>query len=617
MSGQLLSSSFLTPAANSNNNFDPLVRSTPNVAYGDVDPWSASPLPGPRPVSTTTTPKLPADGQEGTPSDDIRPSSSKDGLNGLIEDPPAIYLSLLDSLDPSPSGDLSLASVHRLLATSQLPASTVEKIINLTCRDKARLTRAEFFCTLALVALAQSSDSTDSELSIEALITAIPDLPLPRLIVPAVSASNGYSVPSTLGPSPWDTTPRVSGHPQPPATVSNPGSSFAESSRELEAQKGYWQRLEVIEVVLIAEKQGWFLQKYMVSSSSRSSSPVSRRYSDFVWLLDTLIKRYPFRLLPALPPKKIGPGANFLEQRRKALRRFLNMVVNHPVLKDDGALNVFLTEPNFEAWRKRVKVSTEEESASKKLNPAQEMAIPADLEEKLGVLRDHLPAVLASHQKLVAISERQVGRMQAASGDAVRLSMALQSVGEEMPSACYRCAGGGEGCSLCQGVARGLTEVGSTWARAAELGERRVSFNIRRLKSLKSQRDLYLAARDLFFRHDRLSKDSVDALRKKVDGRNKKLEILRQAAKPGWETEADKLVSATDQDTGAINNLLSRRVFIRACMWHELQVVFHTRQAAQATLGWRDFVRDAEGAAKADAALWGELSERLEGVPVE
>lgn len=28
------------------------------------------------------------------------------------------------------------------------------------------------------------------------------------------------------------------------------------------------------------------------------------------------------------------------------------MIVNHPVMKDDGALNVFLTEPNFEGWRK-------------------------------------------------------------------------------------------------------------------------------------------------------------------------------------------------------------------------------------------------------------------------
>lgn len=72
-----------------------------------------------------------------------------------------------------------------------------------------------------------------------------------------------------------------------------------------------------------------------------------------------------------------------LTHHRKGLRRFLNALVNHPVIRDDGALNVFMTEINFEAWRKRMKVSTEEESVSKRLNPAQEMVIPSDLEEKL------------------------------------------------------------------------------------------------------------------------------------------------------------------------------------------------------------------------------------------
>jgi sorting nexin-8 len=84
------------------------------------------------------------------------------------------------------------------------------------------------------------------------------------------------------------------------------------------------------------------------------------------------------------------------------------------------------------------------------------------------------------------------------------------------------------------------------------------------IEALKTQRDLYLAFRDLFARHDRelalpcetraprlptlltpsgLSKDSVDSLRKKVESRQKKIESLRAAQKPGWEVEVDKLVA--------------------------------------------------------------------------
>jgi sorting nexin-8 len=56
---------------------------------------------------------------------------------------------------------------------------------------------------------------------------------------------------------------------------------------------------------------------------------------------------------------------------------------NHPIIKDDGLLAVFLTEPSLEAWRKHSSVSLEEESHNKKVDRVEEMSIPSDLEEKL------------------------------------------------------------------------------------------------------------------------------------------------------------------------------------------------------------------------------------------
>jgi sorting nexin-8 len=179
-----------------------------------------------------------------------------------------------------------------------------------------------------------------------------------------------------------------------------------------------------------------------------------------------------------------------LTARRRALRRFINMIVNHPVMKDDGALNVFLTHTDFEAWRKRTKVSTEEESASKQLNPAQEMAIPADLEEKLGVLRDRLPSMLASYQKLVILAERSLGRLQAAAADASRFALSTHTVAEEMPTCCYRNTPGGGACSLCSGVARGFGEIGESWTRVAEEGEKRVSTPSQSRAEIAGRRDL-------------------------------------------------------------------------------------------------------------------------------
>lgn len=65
---------------------------------------------------------------------------------------------------------------------------------------------------------------------------------------------------------------------------------------------------ETIVVSLMPEKEGLFFfqhHNYEVSNARRGSK-VIRRYSDFVWLLDCLHKRYPFRALPLLPPKRVA-----------------------------------------------------------------------------------------------------------------------------------------------------------------------------------------------------------------------------------------------------------------------------------------------------------------------
>jgi sorting nexin-8 len=65
---------------------------------------------------------------------------------------------------------------------------------------------------------------------------------------------------------------------------------------------------EVVTITSIAEKEGVFMfqhRNYEVASARRNSKVV-RRYSDFVWLLDCLHKRYPVRQLPLLPPKRVA-----------------------------------------------------------------------------------------------------------------------------------------------------------------------------------------------------------------------------------------------------------------------------------------------------------------------
>lgn len=87
---------------------------------------------------------------------------------------------------------------------------------------------------------------------------------------------------------------------------------------------------------------------------------VERRYSDFVYLIDALTKRYPFRLLPSLPPKRIQLQGRylatddlFLDRRRKGLERALTALTSHPVIKHDGLLATFLNEQTVRSLRHR------------------------------------------------------------------------------------------------------------------------------------------------------------------------------------------------------------------------------------------------------------------------
>lgn len=87
----------------------------------------------------------------------------------------------------------------------------------------------------------------------------------------------------------------------------------------------------------------------------------------------------------------------------------------------------------------------------------------------------------------------------------------------------------------------------------------------------QSQRDLYIAMRDLFIRHDRLSVDQVERLKKRVDMNSVKLEGIRAVKKEGWQAEEDKLAAMMEKDKVTITAQLNRRVFIRA--WYVAQLI--------------------------------------------
>ncbi|KAI0825842.1 hypothetical protein BC629DRAFT_1275802 [Irpex lacteus] len=664
--------------SSSSNNFgasfvnDPLANSV--YDSDGLDPWSAAPSPAPIPYASSGA------------------ATASAGFSSVIADAvvPSVYHEAFAAVDPNNSGETSVNGLSRVLSTSSLSATSIDKIIGLVS-SRSRVSKLEFFVALALVALAQSGKA---DLSIERVAALAQDnaLPVPTLdlssLAPSTSAFAPYAGADIRAPVP--TRSYTTDDPWSVPKYSNPPQSEARESAGLTngttstiagtgLPKEWWRKQETVTVNILGQ-QGFLLNRYLVYEiSTDRSPPVPRRYSEFVILWDLLVRRYPFRLLPQLPPKRLGPDESFIEQRRRGLARFINFVVNHPIIKEDGVLAVFLTDPSFENWRKHNAISYDEESVSKRVDRVEEMAIPSDLEAKLAVVRGKVGSLIEQWQKICILTERMIKRREAAAvrlpppstrrafmpshlffsfssppslststepddglpgdnaslassvfsglmhpgrvhvvhghvqADSARLTNALKVLAE-VNQRCWR----GDECELCTGVRQGVSSVAQHVERHGDAVEHRArTMMYSTLEALKGQRDLYIAMRDLFIRHDRLSGDQVEKLKKRVDTNSLKLENVKQAQKDGWQDEADKISGNIEKDQAAIAAALNRRVFIRASMWHELRVVLHNRENALLTQAVQAFSREERDHAEGVANNWSHLAETVQDMPYE
>lgn len=67
-----------------------------------------------------------------------------------------------------------------------------------------------------------------------------------------------------------------------------------------------------------------------------NKQPVSRRYSDFIWLRNILTKFYPSFIIPPVPNKKSSKRLpRQIRKRMQILTFFLNDIVKMPILMNN------------------------------------------------------------------------------------------------------------------------------------------------------------------------------------------------------------------------------------------------------------------------------------------
>lgn len=379
---------------------------------------------------------------------------------------------------------------------------------------------------------------------------------------------------------------------------------------------------EVVTITMLPDKEGMFMfqhRNYEVKSVRRGSTVV-RRYSDFVWLLDCLHKRYPFRRLPLLPPKRVAvngthlaaDSSSFLEKRRRGLVRFTNALIQHPILSQEQLVVMFLTVPTeLAVWRKQATISVTEEFTDKRLPPDLEDSLPPSLTETFDTVRAGVRRSAEIYIQLCQLLERLAKRNQGLAADSLRFSLALTSLTES--SMDTYAIDTNEVPLLNEGInatAKHLSTSQSLLEDEAKAWDEGV------LEDLKKERDCLVGMRDMFDRRDRLARDNIAQLERRIETSEAKLEGLRQRPE-GTVKQADveKVENSIIRDKESIVAQHARGVFIRECVRDEIRYfsgasIWHVGRLLQ------DWSAERVKFSELQAGCWRRLQEEVESMPV-
>ncbi|KAJ3268486.1 Vacuolar protein sorting-associated protein 5 [Terramyces sp. JEL0728] len=119
-------------------------------------------------------------------------------------------------------------------------------------------------------------------------------------------------------------------------------------------KKMYEFRVNVVDPLKVGDKISGYVEYRVTTATSdpkyrNFEFSVMRRFSDFFWLYNQLISKYPGIIIPPIPEKlQLGRFQDdFIESRRYHLEKFLQKVVLHHRLQLDDSLRFFLESETF------------------------------------------------------------------------------------------------------------------------------------------------------------------------------------------------------------------------------------------------------------------------------
>lgn len=319
-------------------------------------------------------------------------------------------------------------------------------------------------------------------------------------------------------------------------------------------------------------------------------------------------------------------GITFLEKRRKGLARFMNALVQHPVLSQETLVVMFLTVPTvrishtitspsnnvkeLSVWRKQATISVQEEFVGKALPLDLEDSLPATLPELFEQVRAGVKRTADVYIGLCVLMERLTKRNEAMAADNLKFSQALQSLTEG--SSDTYAIDTNDVPLLNDGINAAAKHLATTQAL---LDDEARAWDGGVLEDFKKIRDAMVSMKDMFDRRDRYARDNIPQLERRIQNNENKLIALRQ--KPAGTVKAgemEKVESSITADKESIVQQHARGVFIKECVRDEI-VTFQGTIFAVSHLH-QDWAQERVKYAELQASNWRSLVEDIDSMPV-
>ncbi|XP_054616625.1 sorting nexin-8a isoform X2 [Dunckerocampus dactyliophorus] len=492
---------------------------------------------------------------------------------------PAYYREVYEAVCCRNDEKVQVEVFHRLLEKTNLPKAVQAQIVEHVDSTSGFLSKLSLYKMLALIAIAQQG----KKLSPKVLENYIQELPKPQLGEPKELCA------LRMQPVKEDVL------------------TLTQTLDQLMGR-------DCIQVELIPEKKGLFLKhvEYQVNSK-RYKTSVYRRYSDFDVFHEVLLQRFPYRVVPALPPKRMLKGVltsvserEFIEGRRRALCRFINLVAKHPFFSEDELVTTFLTFGGSDVQfrlRDNYKKTGDEFMTNRIATQAKDY-LPTDIQTQFSQSRELIKNIYNSFYKLRERAEKMAERSKGNASDLLLFGRELSLLGSATsflpPLASSQSTWG----RLCQPLKSLSAEFAVLSHHAGQQARREQDDVVERLNLFL---DLLQSYRDLCERHEKgVPHEHQRALHKYSV---MKKQMLSTTVQPREQASVGQLESRIIQQENAIQTMTLRNYFSLFCLHQETQLIFTYLPITSHILG--AFVNSQVQGHREMGAVWNELQPRL------